>query len=91
MNGLKGAYRKVCQQFVNAGVFAPGTWLSSTTFGKPEDHYRNIAGFGYYIYSMPISQQSSTDRAARKAPATYIACKDSGAIHSADVSVMVEA
>lgn len=91
MNGLKGAYRKVCKQFVDAGVFAPGTWLSSTTFGKPEDHMRNIAGFGYYIYSMPISSQSQTDRNARKAPATYIACKDSGAIHSADVSVMVEA
>ena len=91
MNGLKGAYRKVCQQFVQAGVFAPGTWNSSTTFGKPEDHKRNIAGFGYYIYSLPISAQSQADRAARKAPATYIACKDSGAIHSADVSVMVEA
>jgi hypothetical protein len=91
MNGLKGAYRKVCQQFVQAGVFAPGTWNSSTTFGKPEDHYRNIAGFGFYIYSLPISSQSQTDRNARKAPATYIACKDSGAIHSADVSVMVEA
>lgn len=91
MNGLKGAYRKVCKQFVDAGVFAPGTWLSSTRFGNPEDHDRNIAGFGYYIYSMPISGQSATDRAARKAPATYIACKDAGALHSADVSVLVEA
>lgn len=91
MNGLKGAYRKVCKQFVDAGVFAPGTWLSSTTFGKPEDHYRNIAGFGYYIYSMPISGQSSTDRNARKAPATYIAGKDSGALHSADVYALIEA
>ena len=91
MNALKGAYRKVCQQFVQAGIFAPGPWNSSTTFGKPEDHIRNIAGFGYYIYSLPISLQSATDRAARKAPATYIACKDAGAIHSADVSVMIEA
>jgi hypothetical protein len=91
MNGLKGAYRKICQQFVQAGVFAPGTWNSSTTFGKPEDHLRNISGFGYYIYSLPIATQPQGDRNARKAPATYIACKDAGALHSADVSVMVEA
>lgn len=90
MNGLKGAYRAVCKQFVQAGVFAPGTWLSSTTFGKPEDHIRNIAGFGYYIYSMPIASQSQTDRNIRKAPAIYISAKDAGAIHSSDVSVMVE-
>lgn len=91
LNGLKSAYRKVCDQFVTNGVFAPGTWLSSTRFGKPEDHDRNIKDVGYYIYSMPISQQSQTDRNARKAPATYIAAKDAGAIHSADVSVMIEA
>lgn len=91
MNGLKGAYRSVCRQFVQSGVFAPGTWLSSTTFGNPEDHKRNISGFGYYIYSMPISGQSAVDRAARKAPATYIAAKSAGALHSADVSVLVEA
>ena len=91
MNGLKKAYRSVCKQFVQAGVFAPGAWNSSTTFGKPEDHLRNIAGFGYYIYSLPIASQPQADRAARKAPATYIACKDAGALHSADVSVMVEA
>lgn len=91
MNGLKGAYRTVCNQFVQNGVFAPGTWLSSTTFGKPEDHIRNIKDHGYYIYSMPISAQSLADRTARKAPATYIAAKDAGAIHSADVSVFIEA
>lgn len=91
MNGLKGAYRKVCQQFVQAGVFAPGEWLSPTTYGRPEDHIRNIKDFGFYIYSTPISAQSQADRTARKAPATYISCKDAGALHSADVSVMVEA
>ena len=91
MNGLKSAYRAVLKQFVQAGVFAPGTWLSPTTYGKPEDHIRNIKDFGYYIYSMPISQQSQTDRNARKAPATYFAAKDAGAIHSADVTGMIEA
>ena len=91
MNGLKGALRKVCSQFVDNGTFAPGTWLSSTTFGNPEDHIRNIKDVGYFVYSQPIAQQSQTDRNARKAPAIYIAAKDSGAIHSADVTVYVEA
>lgn len=91
MNGLKGAYRKVCKAFVENGVFAPGTWTSSTTFGNPEDHIRNINDQGYYIYSTAIADQSITDRNARVAPSIYIACKDAGAIHSSDVTVYVEA
>lgn len=91
MNGLKGALRKVCGQFVDNGTFAPGAWLSATTFGNPEDHIRNIKDVGYFVYSMPIAGQSQTDRNARKAPSIYIAAKDAGAIHSADVTVYVEA
>jgi hypothetical protein len=91
MNGLKGAFRKVCGQFVDNGVFAPGAWISATTFGTPEDHIRNIKDAGYFIYSQPIASQSQTDRNARKAPAVSIAAKDAGAIHSADVTVYVEA
>jgi hypothetical protein len=89
--GLKGAYREVCDQFVNAGVFAPGAWKGSTTFGDPADHIRNIADFGYYIYSLPIAQQSQTDRNARVAPVIQIAAKDAGAIHSSDVVALIEA
>lgn len=91
MTGLKGAYRQVLRQFVTAGVFAPGTWLSATTFGNPEDHIRNIQDQGYYVYSLPISQQSLADRTARVAPLVQIAAKDAGAIHSSDVVVFVEA
>lgn len=91
MNGLKGALRKICGQFVDNGTFAPGAWLSSTTFGTPEDHIRNIKDMGYFIYSTPIANQGQTDRNARKAPPIYIAAKDAGAIHSADVTVYVEA
>jgi hypothetical protein len=91
MVGLRNAFRKVCDQFIANGTFAPGTWNDPTTFGNPEDHIRNIAELGYFIYSVPISQQSQTDREARIAPSTYIACKDSGAIHSSDVTVYVEA
>ena len=91
MSGLKGAIRKVCAAFVNNGVFAPGTWNDSTTFGNPDDHIRNIKDTGFYIYSDSIAAQSQADRAARVAPKIYVAGKDSGAIHSASVTVYVEA
>jgi hypothetical protein len=90
MNGLKGALRQVCKAFVTNGVFAPGTWTSSVSFGTPEDTIRNIAQSGYYIYSDPISGQSEAERTARVAPRIYIAAKDAGAIHSSDVTVYVE-
>lgn len=92
MNGLKSAYRDVCILFVTNGTFAPGAWTGSTTFGlSPEDHIRNIAEQGYFIYSSPIATQSSVERTARIAPLVQIAGKDSGAIHSSDVTVFIEA
>jgi len=90
MDGLKAAYRRVVNQFVNNGSFAPGTWTGSTTFGNPEDHRRNIEEFGYWLYSLPVNQQQTTDREARIAPVVQIACKSAGAFHSSDVIVLVE-
>jgi hypothetical protein len=91
MNGLKGAYRKVLALFVTNGAFAPGAWNSSTTFGNPEDHIRNISEFGYFIYSIPIAQQAQSEREIRVAPLVQIAAKSSGAIHSSDVVAYIEA
>ncbi len=91
INGLKSAYRKICQEFVVNGVFAPGAWTDATTFGDPADHIRNIAEVGYFIFSIPISQQSTADRTARIAPLVQIAGKDAGAIHSSDVLAFIEA
>ena len=90
MNGLKGAYRGVMGRYVTAGIYAPGTWNSSTRFGDPQDHDRNIEEFGFFIYSIPVSQQSQASREARIAPLVQIAGKESGAIHSSDVTVLVE-
>lgn len=90
VSGLKDAYDRVCQQFVTNNSFSPGEWTSPIIFGDPEDHKRNIREFGYWIYSLPVANQSTTDREARIAPAIYIACKSSGAIHSSDVAVYVE-
>lgn len=91
MSALKAEYRKVCETFRTAGVFAPGSWSGSIPFGTPDDFIRNITDNGYYVYSLAISAQSQTEREARVAPVVQIAAKDAGAIHSSDVTVQVQA
>jgi hypothetical protein len=89
MSTLKNAYKQVMKQAVTNGFLAPGTWTSPDYFGDQTDFLRNITEVGYYEYSLPISQQSTSDRNARIAPLVQIACKTSGAIHSSDVLVEV--
>lgn len=91
MTGLKDAYRKICEQAKTAGVLAGGSWTAPDTFGDPESFRRNIADIGYYLYSQPVTQQPTADRAARQAPVVQIAAKLSGAIHSSNVIVNVNA
>lgn len=91
MDGLKGAYRDVCQQAVANQYSAPGRWTSATTFGNQGDLLANILQLGYYIYSSPIATQLQADRAARKAPLVQIALKEAGAIQSSTVIVNVNA
>ena len=91
LNGLKSAYRGVLETFVGNGTYAPGAWTGPASIGNPEDLVRNIADFGYYIFSQPIAQQSQQQRNARVAPLVQIAAKEAGAIHSSDVVVLVEA
>lgn len=89
MGGFKGAYRAVCDQFVANQFLAPGSWNSPTVFGNPADLISQVAQFGYYIYSAPISAQLQVDRVARKAPLVQIAAKEAGAINSGSVIVLV--
>lgn len=91
IDGLKDAYRQVCEQAVTCQYSAPGVWNSSTTFGNQSDFLQNIAQRGYYIFSQPIGQQSQTARAARQAPLVQIALKEAGAIQSSSVIVYVNA
>lgn len=91
MYGLKNAYAQVMEQFVRNGVSAPGAWDSSETFGDPATFINNILNAGYYIYSLPIVLQNSSDRNARKAPLVQIAMKRAGAIHTSAVMVLVNA
>lgn len=89
MNGLKNAYAQVCERFIRNGCIAPGSWTSSETFGDPQIFKENILDRGYYIYSLPIVQQSAAERELRKAPLVQIAIKRAGAIHTSDVIVLV--
>jgi hypothetical protein len=89
MDGLKGAYRRACDQAVANGFVAPGSWTSPDTFGSPADFIRNVGDFGYYIYSSPVATQLPADRAQRKAPAVQVAIKYAGAIHTSDVIVYI--
>lgn len=91
MDGLKNAYRQVCELAVTNEYSAPGTWNSSTTFGVQNDFFANIAQRGYYIYSQPISQQLQSTRESREAPLVQIALKEAGAIHKSQVIVVVNA
>ena len=91
MNGLKDAYEQIMERFVFNGCVAPGTWTSSETFGDPEIMKNNILNRGYYIYSLSIVDQSAAERALREAPLVQMAVKRSGAIHTSDVLVVVNA
>lgn len=91
MDGLKGAYRDVCEQARTNQYCAPGKWNSATTFGNQSDFLENIQQRGYYIYSVPIAQQSQAAREEREAPLCQIALKEAGAIHSSTVIVNVNA
>lgn len=86
---LKNAYKKICQQFVSNGYIAPGAWTSAENIGIQADLISNIAQYGYYIYSVPVNQQSATDRAARKSPSISIAIKEAGALQSSIVNVFI--
>lgn len=91
MDGLKGAYRVVCGQGVTNQYLAPGVWTSPTTFGNQADLIANVAQVGYYIFSLPIAQQSQTDRADRQAPLVQIAIKEAGAIQQSSIIIFVNA
>ncbi len=89
MEGLKNVYREICQQAVTNGFVAPGSWTSADTFGPNGALVRNVGDQGYYVYSQPITAQSTAARAAREAPLVQIAIKAAGAIHHSDVIVNV--
>lgn len=89
VDSLKSAYRTVCEQGLTNQFLAPGRWTSPNTFGIQSDFYDNITQRGYYIYSLPVSLQTPSDREARRAPLIQLAVKYAGAIHSSNVIVNI--
>lgn len=90
MQLITSSIAQVCRQGVNNGYLAPGVWNSADTFGEYEDFMRNIEENGYYIYHLPIAQQSQMEREQRKAPNSMVACKEAGAVHSSNVLIYIE-
>ncbi len=87
---LRNAMGQVFEQFVRNGVIAAGKWNSAQTFGDPSTFINNIANQGWYVYSTPIAEQLQSEREQRIAPMIQGACKRAGAIHEADIMVLVE-
>ena len=88
---IKTAIQNILIQGVRNGYIAPGKWNSlSNRFGDLEDFDANVLQHGYYVYSIPVSQQSQADREARKSPLIQIAVKRAGSIHSVSGEVILE-
>lgn len=90
MTILRNAIIQTCEQAVSNGVAGTGNTWNGETFGVVPLFLSSISNNGYYIYQIPISQQSQADRAARKAPLFQVALKLAGAVHSVDVIVIIE-
>ena len=91
MIGLINAFGSVFQKGVQNGVIGVGlTWNSPDTFGDPIALKRNILEQGYYMYHIPIAQQSQVQRIARQAPLVQAAVQFSGAIQTASIIAIVE-
>lgn len=86
VNQFVNAIGSVCDQAVNNGLAAPGTW-NAAGFGQlSQGQYLKT---GYYIFAQPVALQSESDRAQRKAPPIQVALKLAGSIQTVDVLVSV--
>lgn len=77
--------------FLNAGVLGKGLeWKGTISFGLPTAFRNSIKNHGYYIYIEDIDLQSEGDRQKRVCPPIYIAVKFAGAIHLANIGIIIE-
>jgi len=86
MHILATVIEGVCQQYVNNGLFAPGTW---TVGGFGTLNEGDYLAKGYYVYQPPVASQSQADRAARKSVPFQIAVKLAGAVHDVNFAITV--
>lgn len=86
---LRNAYIAILEQGVINGFLAPGAWNSPVLFGDPTSLRNAILNIGYFVYSIPVNQQSQANRVARQAPLVQIAAKLAGAIQTSNVVVFI--
>lgn len=85
-NQLVAVANAACEDAVNNGLVAPGTW-NADGFGQLKRG--DVLGSGYYIYTLPINLQDQATREQRIAPPLQVALKLSGAVHQVDAIVNV--
>jgi len=85
-NQLVSVAASVCDEAVNNGLVAPGTWHADG-FGQLQrgDYLKE----GYYIYTESMTLQAQAVREQRIAPPIQIALKLAGAVHQIDCIVDV--
>jgi hypothetical protein len=76
-----------CQQAVNNGLLAPGTW-NGAPLGQVATG--DFLAKGFYVYAAPVASQTLADRNARKAPPITVLAKGAGAIHAVDITITFE-
>jgi hypothetical protein len=86
MNQIAGAAESILLSYVANGLLAPGYWTASGFGTLATNGYLEK---GYYIYTPPIAQQSSADRAKRMAGPMTVAVKLAGAIHTVNALINV--
>jgi hypothetical protein len=85
-NVYSNAIAQACQQFVNNGFGAPGTW-NATGFGSiVEGQYLKL---GYYIFAPSVASQSEQARAARESVLFQVAFKLAGSNQTVTIAVSV--
>ena len=75
-----------CAQGVVNGMIAPGQW-NSGGFGTLKQF--DFLPKGYYIFAPSINAQAQSDREARKSVPFQVAIKLAGAVHTVDISLLV--
>lgn len=84
---LAATIESSCAAAANNGYLAPGVW-NQAGFGALNQG--DTLSKGYYVYTPPISSQSSSDRQARKSVPFQVAALEAGAIHSISLTVNVQ-
>ncbi|AOZ06699.1 DUF3383 domain-containing protein [Cupriavidus malaysiensis] len=84
---LSATMETSCAAAVTNGYLAAGVW-NQAGFGALNQG--DTLSKGYYIYTPPISSQSTSDRQARKSVPFQIAALEAGAIHSISLTVNVQ-